>query len=310
MKATPNRSFLRLARRADSQRWAASRPRIGRLAGVVPRHARWAQQLLARVMHRRTGRGWFPETMIAALAGRAPIYLLQRFMTDTWNVTQSAAPPAPGKEGFRMRDRVVPIRGEQGVHAVVQNFFPVQFRREATREPSTVLSPMILMPSQLVPGLVVRDRLETLSAGSASSLRRRRMRREAGSETAGGPLLLSRKRSVAANSPEGGEELPWGAGNVLANLARKHRRVESPAPAAIGAQTAVVAATPRYSEETTAANRDAAAARQARVGEHEMEQGNTSRRTEVPFDATRITDEVLKQLDRRIVAAKERRGRI
>lgn len=308
MKATPNRSFLRLARRADSQRWAASRPRIGRLAGVVPRHARWAQQLLARVMHRRTGRGWFPETMIAALAGRAPIYLLQRFMTDTWNVTQSAAPPAPDKEGFRMRDRVVPIRGEQGVHAVVQNFFPVQFRREATREPSTVLSPMILMPSQLVPGLVVRDRLETLSAEPTSSLRRRGMRREARSEEVE-PLRLSRKRAVVTNSPEDAEEFPFGAGKVHANVAKKHRRVESPAPPAMGRQTTVVAAAPRHPKEATAANRGAATARKPRV-ESQADQSNTSRRPEIPFDATRITDEVLKQLDRRIIAAKERRGRI
>jgi hypothetical protein len=309
MKAMPNRFFLRMARRAESRGWAASRLRIARRAGVVPPHGRWAQQLLARVTHRRPGRGAFPEAMIAALVGRAPVYLLQRFTADTWNVTRSAALPAPRQEGFRVPGRVVQIRGAQGAHPVVQNFFPMQFRREVTREPGTAISPMIRMPSALVASLAVRNRREMLSGEASSNLRRKRFRREADSEAAG-PLLLSRKRSVVANSPERAEELLFGASSVLGNVAKKHRRVESPAPPAMRAQTAVVAAGRRYFEEEPAVSRGAAAARKPRLGESAVDHGNTIHRAEVPLDATRITDEVLKQLDRRIVAAKERRGRI
>jgi hypothetical protein len=277
-------------------RIAILRSRCARTAGSS-RHLRWALALVERLLRRILPLTMYPESLIFARGARTWILRRQLWLLQREPMRQIAAILTPERRGIQLGDSA---RGQNGTsptlgsgsrlsqHAVpavslarrrvplVHRFLPTSLAREDSGSRSEVARPF--------------------AARSAAADVYRYLPRTVSSR---GGVLGPRRRGVAEIAVEDG---------IPARVPRQYRRVEDQALARSLA---------------SAEKRTPPAPSDARVAfaiprpplRREMNRSASSPERKDPamqpeMNVAQITDAVLKQLDRRLVAARERMGRI
>jgi hypothetical protein len=292
MKTTPNRFSLSHRRRTANSLW----PGVGLRAvrahrAAASRHAKWTQSILSRFQPNRRMRRRYPQAMIPVFAARAANHFFQTLQVKNYGggYTAPMAPQAMILGGINQ-----------------QNTFHTQSGVEIIRELRPILSPNVQRASSRPFAGTPRNATHPFATTPVRELRLAAWQHFA-AESDSAPAQRKFARFLRQRPQQAIDESTSASHKLLSNIGRKHRRIEVTPPASMRARRAVFAS-PRDSEDIVAA-RSASTARGARFDEPDPHQ-RTPRASEIPFDAARMTDEVLKQLDRRLVAAKERRGRI
>jgi hypothetical protein len=292
MKTTPNRFSLNRGRRSANN----SRPGTG-LRGVrtygagALRHTAWTQSILSRFLSNRSIRRRYPQAMIPVFAARAANHFFQTLQVKNYGggYTAPIAPQAMILGGINQ-----------------QNTFHTQSRVEIIRELRPILSPHVQLASSRPFAGTPRNGTLPFATTAVRGLRLADSQHFA-AEADSAPAQRKLMRFLRQSSQQANDESPSASPTLFSNIGRKHRRIEMTPPASMRARRAVFAP-PSDSEDIVAA-RSANTARRSHFDEPDP-QRRTPRANEISFDAARMTDEVLKQIDRRLVAAKERRGRI
>jgi hypothetical protein len=292
MKATPNPFSLSRARRPANSQWPGACARVGGPhGGTASRHVQWTQNILDRFLCNRSMRRRHPQAMIPVFAARAAKHFFQTLQVKNYGSGQRA-PMAPQTTILR------------GINQ--QNVFHSQSRVEIIRDLRPILLPKVLLATSTAVGGTPRNETRPFLTTPVRALRLAALQHFAAEPDS---ALRQRRstRSLRQNPQHASDESSSASSTLLTNIGRKHRRIEAAPPPSMRLRRAVFAS-PRDSEDIIAA-RSASAARRQRFDEPDHHH-RAARPNEIPFDAAHMTDEVLKQLDRRLVATKERRGRI
>jgi hypothetical protein len=294
MPSRPNQfSRSGIARHANRSRMCAGARIAGWLVAApgFSRHARWTQNILVRLLGKRSARGRTLQAMIPVFAARPSTSVFQTLHVK--NVGRGQTTPSAPQTTI-VQD------------ASVNNYFATRSPVEVMRDPRVVLVPKVLLAAETVPRGAARNSARSLAWAHERPLRVAIGQRVEDGSGFGQPSSRS-SRVVRQQRPQGFGEPVALTSALVTNIGRKHRRIEAAPPTAERARRAFFVAA-RESEDVVP-GRNAGGARR-----HSFDEPDRQHRPQaqgvVPFDATRMTDEILKQLDRRLVAAKERRGRI
>ena len=268
-----------------------------RVLGRGSRHIAWTLSITSRLMQRRRGIAMHPESMVLARARRS--YMLLRTLVRELKPVMPSGVQSPQQQ---------PLLGTRTIlHQLVAGE-PIRVRsasnvREATNSPvrSRLMSApgLPLQPPLMLAVMPARlPRLQPVSGGGLSSA----------------PTLLPRAKH-ALLQPWLKQEKDGGPDSAVldmpARMTRKHRRVEQRLYPRIDDLATTTELRPTAANTITLRKPHS----HQPVAEYEaplakLERMAASPQAEREVNVARITDEVLKQLDRRLIAARERRGRI
>ena len=263
--------------------------------GAICRHARWTQQVIAAfARHHRHLAGQHVEKIVA-MAARPWIFVFHNYLSH-------ARPAGEGR---------APSRGplETGPLAPVRSSSVWQVHRELALEAPT--------PRPVARPLLVRElgaaRRSGLLAGPVRQemafVRPRAARRASTGAAPAASIFAPRPPRVLTvvqpDFPQSGAEAGSDAGRVI----RRHARTEDLHVAASRAASPILALAPQSEIAATVEQRPLRSFK-PQLSESESAPRVPAAIPEIPFNITRVTDEILKQLDRRIVAARERMGRM
>lgn len=302
MYPTKMRSPTRLA----LAKWPLGEPwtPVGSQAlGAASRHLRWASGITSRLALRSRWPGLHPETMTVTHPFRVLILRLQTLLRHTHSQTLMYSPAlhptatsSPGQNSQTEAYRQL-IAPHQTI--VERNHSSTSFVREIMRHTASLAQPVgairrnrtVEFVDKIAPPRI--SRLVPGNSGSAASLaipRPRRANAQSGSEQ-------DHPESVSESLPE--------------RVARKHRRIEArPFMQPRGLAPQIFAAPtpeePAVSHTTLARRRT-----QQRFAEPVESPTRPHSAPQAPnINVAQITDAVLQQLDRRLIGARERMGRI
>ncbi len=283
-----------------AHRWQLRRGISGTCA-VAPalRHLRWTLAITGRLARRSTWRGIHPEDMTLSSARR--LWILLRQIIERSHATIAILPLPP-----------TPLHGS-AAHALTPTpKYPRLLRSQQTiLEPASVLAPTLLA--------VVQDRIHKLTKATLSQSTRTIERianiflRESSPITNGertsSPLaaLFARRTLRSLQVQESEPDLT----NIPAQVQRRHRRIEQrpflrPGDSA-DSLPSLRTAEPRVVIEKP---RPRILARTQNEPSPEPKPISRASQPGPPINIGQITDAVLQRLDRRLVAARERMGRI
>jgi hypothetical protein len=291
MKATRKQFSPSRGEGAVIGRWVGLCRLVGRSReAFASRHARWTENILAHSRCSRSMRRRNLQTMIPVFGTRPSNQFFQRLHVKNYG----AGPTAPMVSHSRLFDRTNQ-----------RNVFHTESRVEVIRGLRPILSPEVsLAARKSLTGTPRNDTHPRIGFAHASRLT---LPQYFGTEPESANPARKRTRVLQQNPQTLAGELSVAAPMFVSKIGKKHRRIEAAPPPSMRAPRAVFAST-RDSEEILAA-RAAGGSRRQRLEEPDHRY-RAPGPNDAPFDATRMTDEILKQLDRRLVAAKERRGRI
>jgi len=294
MRPISSRLFLKRTGRAG-QRLANWRVPAGACApGKVSRHVSWTLGIIERLVRRKPWLGLHPEAMV--LAGRAQPWIL------VLKTLLRQARPNESKQWPQARPQAATLR--QVVGGRIQPAAPSAREAARNRAPRPVIS-VVTAKRGRTAGLV----------GKISDPQRARSM--TGDAPSSGPLVLSLANRVIgrprlSRREEGSEsETSVSVSGVSTRVMRKHRRVEE----------RPFMRHPELAAKSTAAwVRDdpvVIKTQQPRLrtqGGHEsnsaLEPRAVASQPQSAVNVAQITDAVIQQLDRRLIAARERKGRI
>lgn len=309
MKAISRRVFPKRNLRKAGGSVSLPKPPQAHTLRNVSRNLAWTLNFLDRLVHRSRRTGVHREPMILAHVARSYILLrtlLQQFQTVTQTIFDAATSPVQ----FASMQSTPTVSVSRRVETVV---------RQATVEPIHVSGlrarwqPVKNSGAMLAVSVAAEDNWPTLLISKPIQVLRSQ------------PTLERRFRQTPVFSPvsERGliqprlspqdevDEPDSGALTIPAHVARKHRRVE-PCPYALVHEGVALSQTMPMSSETMKRQKPGVLQRAQQYqppGSH-YERFPARSQQEPALNVSRITDEVLKQLDRRLVAARERMGRI
>jgi hypothetical protein len=303
--------------RLSPSHWVRGSPRrrmgqnacVGVRSGRLPWHARWAQQIVGRFRRRGSGTGMHPEAMIMAFAARPWNFYLQNFMANTWVAGGNGALMANQRTFFPSADLELRPQGIREPQSLVRNYFSTQVFREFARDAR-------FMRGQV--SSVVFSRSDARGNGKAASESAReeteftRARMAGCDSLAAMPLtrfFLRRAPSVVTAARRSVQESTGGAQELVANITQKHRRIEE-RRSVMSREPMSLLAPPPAPAIADGSERRQTLSRRGLTFEAEIDGRSTPQRQEFPFNVARVTDEILKQLDRRVIAVRERMGRI
>ena len=277
----------------------------------VSHNLAWTLSIMDRLVHRSRWTGRHPESMVLALAARNYI-LLRTLLKQLQPGTQTGSNP-------------VKERGRLGASQVKQwPYGPgqVAILRQVVREKPIGVSVEAILrqaahhhptprPAMLIAS-VQESRSPVLATKRAGLPHSQPIY---GNAMPPAPLVLPMARRPLVqpwlSPPEEGDELDLGTRDMPARVTRKHRRVEGrPYPR-------VHDLTAKNEPALMPANRFTLEkpwlpqpAQEYQSPTSKFERTAARSQPEPAVNVARITDEVLKQLDKRLVAARERMGRI
>lgn len=300
---TPNGAMKVNPIRPSHRRWPRSIARRRETRGLglsvqgstFSRHARWAQRIAARFVRNGTRPSIGSQEMVLAFGVRPWFFVLKKSCFNTRLMDE--------------RGRAVQPHVVRETQTFVRNFTSARIYRESAPEGpygrgagNSAASPdaRAHRTGRRTRGTNVE---ETPSAA----------RPEARAIARSTPSLLrtSTLRSaliLSAAEPTDREE-DQGPRVVIASVTQKHRRIEERG-ANLARDIAPVLALSPSAEPTAAPNPQAATARKSQRSIVEPEPNSPAARGEAPLNISRVTEEILEQLDRRMTAARERMGRI
>jgi hypothetical protein len=255
------------------------------------RHLRWALEITERLGHRTTWRGIRPEGMTLSLG--APFWILLRHISmGRLYSTVSALPPRT-----RERDESTVRRLTSAPDGKLQVLSSEKAAQEPPRAATNVLN-------------WVQNRIHTFSATllSQESCTIKRTERFTVSEFLSAmserPFSPQRIRLTHPPSVDAKTEM-----DIPARVQRRHRRVEQ--KSFLASRDLDPLPSIRLAEHLPVVekSRPRLPAR-AEESDFEAKPRGRASRTEPPVNIGQITDAVLQQLDRRLVSARERMGRI
>jgi hypothetical protein len=307
MRPISNRPFLKRTR-PTGRRPANRRVRAGACAvGKVSPHVSWTSRITEKLARRTPWLGINPEAMILACVARPWILLRQTVLRQI----QAGTPTSPASP----KEHKGPRSNESNHWLKAQS--PLAILRHLAGEPIPSSTARLMLESarNCVPQpAIFSTRLRRNSAvefaEKPAGLQRTRPLH--GDAIPSRALLLSlANRILVRRRPVRQEEVTEEVrvNDVSTRVMRKHRRVEerpfmrvrdltgrlAPAPAA---ENPVVIERPR--PRLAAKHKPSS----------ELEPRNGVSQADRAVNMAQVTDEVLRQLDRRLVAARERRGRI
>jgi hypothetical protein len=301
MYPTKMRSHTRLA----LAKWSLGEPRtpVGSQAlGAASRHLRWASGITSRLALRSRWPGLHPEAMTVTHPFRALILRLQTLLRHTHSQTLMYSPaphptatasPRPNSQTEANRQLMVPHQT-----IVERNHSSTSFVREIVG--NTALAQPV--------GAIQRNRTVEFVDKISLPLISRSVPGNIGPAAS---LAIPRPRHAIAQSGNEQDNPESVSESLPERMVRKHRRIEARAflqPRGLAPQ--IVAAPtlqePAVSHATLARQRT-----QQRFAEPvESPTRPHSARQASNINVAQITDAVLQQLDRRLIGARERMGRI
>lgn len=298
MRPFLNRLFPEHGLRRRARRRIARGARIAGRLRAPHRHTRWAQRILAAFLRRGFGPAGQRVEMILAMAARPWSFLFQNFLSQnslsyTWVARGSGAP--------------IRKRSGNDRHAPSGDLIFPRIQRELVRavQPARSVATSLFVPeSRAIQG-------GKLFAGPIpEEMILARLRPARSFSTAAAPLapILAQRPPLVvtvtrASLPESSLEARTLAGSVVL----KHNRTEDRWLVASRATAPVLALT--SSEIAVAPEKRESRAFKSHFSESESAPRLSAAHPEIPSNLTRMTDEILKQLDRRVIAARERMGR-
>ena len=307
MKWNLNRLSLSRYRREGGRKRMGRQQRIARCGSPMLWHTRWAERIIGRFARRMSRAAMHPEAMIMAFAARPSSYILQRFLFNTWVTGGNGALSAGQGSAFRTSGDQPQARGVHEPQSVVRNFFSTQFRREIARDAQSVRgqSSQAMFP---ISGALGGGKMRKQSGGEGTALWRARMSQRDFPGVLPLAGYLTHRTALVAPTVQRSEAEIGGVYELVANATQKHRRIEELRLAA-GRDPVPTLALPAMSESVATVERRQIQSRRPHKSKFESEPRHAQARPDFAFDAARVTDEILKQLDRRVIAARERMGR-
>jgi len=247
--------------------------------------------------------------MIYAFAARPWIFFLEHFLTHALvrggnGAASTNHRAATRSSGFELRPQ-----GMREHSGSVQNFFSAQIFREFARETRFVREPAGRAVFSSSGGLGSRKTASERGSGESAFGMGRLSR-------TGLAAVMPLTRFLARHTPvvvpavrRSVRETTAGADELAANVTQKHRRIEERRLAA-SRDPGPAFGISGPSESMVTVERRPAQNRKTRISSVESEPLNSPARQEFPINVARVTDEILKQLDRRVIAARERMGKI
>jgi hypothetical protein len=264
---------------------------------AMRRHRRWTERILERYSRASWRGARHQEAMILALAPRAWIFLYQQFAAATW-ISHRGGPGAASARKL----------GRAGLAAVPQ-FFATPFSRESAGERRFSV-PATSAEARSCHGTLRRRRLEgPWSVTDAATQEPRLARIKARVDLRLSWLLRKMVPLVVAGHRAEAQAAVRGAQDIAVAVTQKHRRIEE-RRLVTAREPMSLPALPPASPIAGGSQRRQTLSRRGLTCEAESDGRSTPQRQEFPFNVARVTDEILKQLDRRVIAARERMGRI
>jgi hypothetical protein len=286
--------------------WA--RGRMGRNArgagrrGDLPWHAQWVQRIVGGFGRRGVRSGMHPEKMILDFARRPWIFLLQNFLAHMWVAGGNERSAIKQRAAHRPLEADLLFQGIRKPDASSQNFQALPIFREPAR--GAAGQAFVAIPRAWGSGKITNESEHGESSFGGGRLSR-----------AGSAAVMPHAQFLAQRTPvvfpaarRSLLESTAGADDLAANVTQKHRRVEERRLAA-SRDPGPVSGLWGPSESIVTAERRPMQSRKTRISNVESETLNSPARPEFPINVARVTDEILKQLDRRVIAARERMGR-
>jgi hypothetical protein len=307
MRPISNRPFPKRAR-PTGQRPANRRVRAGACAvGKVSPHVSWTSRITEKLARRTPWRGIYPEAMILVCAARPWTLLRQTVLQQTHPGMRSR--PASTNEYNRLRS------GEskrwpkaQPPVAILRQFGGEPIRRSTARITTEPVRNRLPQPAIFCTRLE-RSRTVEFMQKPAGPQHTRPLHPDAMPSS---PLTLSLANRIprqqrSARRDEGVEAVT--VNDVSTRVMRKHRRVEERPFMRVRDLPGRVAPAP-VAENPVVIERPRPRLAAKHKSSSELEARNGVLQADRAVNVAQVTDEVLRQLDRRLVAARERRGRI
>jgi hypothetical protein len=277
-----------------------------RQRGFAPtssRHLLWARAIVTKFRAGKSAAAWQPAAMVQARTTGAWNLLLRAFVTQIW--MHAAAERAQRKENSS---------GVAPAFQQLQGFSPSLRRVDVerlglpinTRAGSESAEPVGI---HFLPPMLNRHLLAARLAHSDSLPPVRNYPWLPGAMTVAPRAGRSRQpMSLAFDESGDSNEFTPAPGGMALRITRRHGRVEEQR-LRYRREMAVEEGHVRAGEMTLVSNRATPPHKGHDIG-FEAESRVENSRTEPVIDTAQITDQVLKQLDRRLIAARERMGKI
>ena len=346
MKTILKRCLSRLRAGIRPRVWA--RLRIGVRGSAFSPHMRWVQRMFSRFVRRWPNGATHPEAMISLSAERLMTFLVRNPLVNLWDARKETPSPAAREDATRPACYMVQVPGPTVLRTEVQHFISTHTVRAYAGELPRAQGPgsrvLLSIPPRAATIREIRSsgwkeslmfqhkvlRSDTVAAMAlAPSLLRPvpRTLLQCDAEMpwrprtlAFSPTLMSAwaspARSLAQRPPSAAPQVAEAAQesgarrrSLSTSVSRAHRRIEESVPPSPRTHIRAPApATP--SERNTSEGRPMVASRKSGRAELQPQSVSSPARPEFPFDVVRMTDEILKQLDRRMIGARERMGKI
>jgi hypothetical protein len=287
------------------------RPRVGAWALTgTSRHVRWALGIAAKFARRSLWPLLYTHEMTHCRASHVWIRRLQTVLRHTRGETR-VLQAAPANQRNPQRN---PLRAGQSAGMPAVQSLPSGLRQSAGQGIRKNL--FVGWQRQLKDAQVSspnRDRATgNRTVEFAKQVAPSRMTRKVmASQTTAASLTSAASHRVSPRQPQHGAQSDLAVGSVPERIIRKHRRVEERALARPGDPLATMVAA-NLPADTVISRPQHARLRQPQESRTPIENGPRDR-TSSPVsnvNVAQITEAVLQQLDRRLIAARERMGRI
>jgi hypothetical protein len=277
-------------------------PAASQTLGAASRHLRWAAGITSKLARRSRWRGLHPEAMTLLHPSRMRILRLQTLIRQTHSEARLYS-PIGRQNSSKFNGSDLPVKADQkpapAPRTIIErNNSLTSFVREIMRHTAPAAASSAAIQRNRTVEFVDKIALPRISRSVLGNI---------GSAAS---LALSSPARAMMQSGHQPDEPDSAAATLPERVLRRHCRIEArPFLQSRGlAPQVVVAPTP---EEPTAIHR-ASARRRAQQFDVPAETGQRSHSAlQAPnVNVAQITDAVLQQLDRRLIAARERMGRI
>jgi hypothetical protein len=288
--------------------WGWARGRMRRNArgagrrGDSSQHAQWVQRIVGCFARRGVRTGMHPEKMILDFARRPWIFFLQNFLTHMWVAGGNERSATKQRADHRPLEADLEFQGIRKPATSSQKYLGLPIFGEPARGAAS--RALFAIRDAVGSGKIANE-----SDRGESTFGRSRLSR------ADSATVIPRTQFLARHIPmvfpaarRSLLESSAGAAELVANVTQKHRRIEERRLAA-SRDAGPVSGLWELSESMVTAERRPMQSRKTRISNMESGALNSPGRPEFPINVERVTDEILKQLDRRVIAARERMGR-